>query len=310
MASTGKMEVDKIEATNAAVQTNSPIPTGHAMDRQFAKFNSFKYYRKTTKPNNAVYISRREKKESFRHLRRNAISGPSTGPRPGSGTDWYDVPSSMLTAGDKLVIATNRLPTIVHIVFKTGFSFSPLDFMSKEAATDVCRYLELEGKLTNFQGEGGRIADFMRMILNECERFKYQFTDKTLFREVPKQRGFTQGFWVNIAHEVSIKQTIAKGRPAETWADDIIKTTTCQEILGAFVRARKAYLREMAKEGEGGADGDDGGAGSGFSVLEDTYTKKMVGLIRAVDSWIAFSEENVEKREAKELALAIDRVQM
>ncbi|KAK7452584.1 hypothetical protein CaCOL14_004507 [Colletotrichum acutatum] len=310
MTSTEKMEVDKIEATSAAVPTNTLIPTGPAMDRQFANFNSFKYYRKNTKPNNAVYISRREKKETFRHLRRNAISGPSTGSRTGGETDWYDVPSSMLTAGDKLLIATNRLPTIVRIVFKTGFSFTPLSFMSKEAATDICRYLELEGKLTNFQGEGGRIADFMRMILNECERFKYQYTDKTLFKGVPKQRGFMPGFWVNIAHEVSIKQTIAKGKPAETWADDIIKTTTCQEILGAFVRARKAYLREMAKEGEGDTGGDDDGAGGGFSVFEDIYTKKVVALIRAIDSWIAFSEENVEKREAKELALAIDRFRM
>lgn len=216
----------------------------------------------------------------------------------------------MLTAGDKLLIATNRLPTIVHIVFKTGFSFTPLDFMTKEAAIDVCRYLELEGKLSNFQGEGGRIADFMRMILKECERFKYQYTDKNLFKEMPKQRGFMPGFWVNIAHEVSIKQTIAKGKPAETWADDIIKTTTCEEMLKAFVRARKAYLQEMAKEGESDANGEDGGAVSGFSVFEDTYTKKMVGLIRAIDNWIAFSEENVEKREAKELALAIDRFQM
>ncbi|KAJ0307421.1 hypothetical protein COL5a_000277 [Colletotrichum fioriniae] len=304
------MEVDKIEAINAAVPSGVPIPTGPTKDRQFTKFNTFKYYRKSTKPSDAVYISRREKKESFRHLRRNAISGPSTGPRPGSGTDWYDVPSSMLTAGDKLLIATNRLPTIVHIVFKTGFSFTPLDFMTKEAAIDVCRYLELEGKLSNFQGEGGRIADFMRMILNECERFKYQYTDKNLFKEMPKQRGFMPGFWVNIAHEVSIKQTIAKGKPAETWADDIIKTTTCEEMLKAFVRARKAYLQEMAKEGESDANGEDGGAVSGFSVFEDTYTKKMVGLIRAIDNWIAFSEENVEKREAKELALAIDRFQM
>lgn len=72
MASTEKMEVDKIEATSAAGSTNTPIPTGPAMDRQFAKFNSFKYYRKSAKPNNAVYINRREKKESFRHLRRNA----------------------------------------------------------------------------------------------------------------------------------------------------------------------------------------------------------------------------------------------
>ncbi|KXH64075.1 hypothetical protein CSAL01_01322 [Colletotrichum salicis] len=310
MAPTEKMEVDRVATNSAAVPADTPIPTGPSKDRQFARLNIFKHLRKNKNSGSTVNVDRREKKQSIRHLRRNAISGPSTGPRPISGTDWYDVPSSMLTAQDKLLIATNRIPMIVHVVFKTGFSFSKFAFMEEEATIDICRYLELEGKLSSFQGDGNRIADFMRMVLNECERFKYGYADNTLFKEMPKRRGVMRGFWTNIAAEVSIKQTIAKGQPAETWADDMVKWTTIEEILGAFIDARKSYLDEMAKDGGGDTNGGAGGAGSGASVQEAPYTKKIVGLIKAIDNWIAFSEAYRAKCEAKELALAIDHFQM
>ncbi|OHF01787.1 hypothetical protein CORC01_02978 [Colletotrichum orchidophilum] len=292
-----KMDIDAVETASAAV------PADSSLGRQLILYHRPQNRRQPQQRRAIASDDRRRKKQSSRMRRRNAISGPSTGTE-----DWFDIPKSMLTPEDKLLIAINRIPTIIQLTFKTGFSFPDLSFIDKEATMNICRVLALKGQLAHFEGDANRIIDFMRLLLDECERFKHKYEAHTLTSETAKQKRAVPAFFNKVAELVSKRQNMVKGKGVASWMDEGVKGATCEVMLNAFIGARKAYLKDMAKDGEG--DNDDGDGGGGGGAQEATYTRKTLGLIMALDHWIAFTEEKEPKSEAKRLAWAIDRFEM